>query len=171
MAVKKRVSGAWVDATVAYKRVSGAWVAWTAAKTRSAGAWVDKWITAALSDQNLTATALSPADATISYNINTSGTVTQGVNGGAPTTIQTWLAAGSSSDYCVRADIASGSVTSGTIGSWLQLSSGRAWTKSRTSNLVGTETVTLVLTLGLWNGGSPVTIDTASITLNATVES
>ena len=59
--------------------------------------------------------------------LNALGFVRKGVNG-AYTTLETWLLSGAASDYDVRATEVTGTVTSGTIGTWENLGTQRTWT-------------------------------------------
>jgi hypothetical protein len=68
------------------------------------------------------------------------------------------------SDYEVRASIVSGSLTSGTTGSWLALTSNRTWTVSR--DTVGTSTCVFTVEI---RKGSGSTLASATITLEAEV--
>lgn len=80
----------------------------------------------------------SPDDATTGYNVTGGGLVT-----GDGLSSYTWLLSGANSDFAINAELNTGTVTSGAIGSWDVLSSTRSWTKVRTSNLAGLEEVIL----------------------------
>jgi hypothetical protein len=77
-----------------------------------------------------------------------------------------WLLSGAAADYEIRATIVSGSVTSGTTGAWLALSSTRTWTRTRTT--LGTSTVTMTLEIRRVSDG--LVLDTATVALEATVD-
>ena len=77
--------------------------------------------------------AVSPGTATASVTVATSGLIT--FSGSSDPGDKTYLFYGSSSDYEVFATVTAGSVSSGTTGSWLALSSARTWTKSTTGTL------------------------------------
>ena len=82
---------------------------------------------------------------TLAINRNGSMTVsgTGGTEGGTePNTVVDWFkpeGAAVGDDYEVRITVNSGSFSTGTVGSWLALSSNRTWTN--TFNSIGTETI------------------------------
>lgn len=76
-----------------------------------------------------------------------------------------WLVSGTSSEFEVKATIVSGTVTSGTIGSWEVLSSDREWTRDR--NVIGS--VTVVLTIEIRRASDGAILDTATVTLIAEI--
>lgn len=70
----------------------------------------------------------SSINTTANYTIKSDGTVTK-TEGASTTTLETWLQAGASGDYEVRATVLSGDTPTGSaLGSWLVLSTTRAWT-------------------------------------------
>jgi hypothetical protein len=77
---------------------------------------------------------------------------------------RTWLIIGSNSDYTIRLDLSSGSVTGSATGSDLALTSSRSWTVSR--NTSGTNTAAGNLLLKR----SGTTVITRPIVLSATVD-
>ena len=101
-----------------------------------------------------------PADASASYSLTSAG-LEDVVPGGSGT----WLLSGSASDYEVRATVVSGSVTSGTLNTWLGLGTTRTWTRTRTT--VGSSAVTLQIEIRLAATGT--VIATAQTTLTAQV--
>lgn len=115
-----------------------------------------------LSSQLVEDTVLDPADASVTYEVNSDGTVT-------PPVTQNWWRAGVTpgigSGYEVRATLQSGTTPSGTLGSWLALSSSRAWTLTRTSQ--GTNTAELLVEIRATSG---TVLASAVITLQATVD-
>jgi hypothetical protein len=81
-------------------------------------------------------------------------------------TIDWLLGSTTGSNYECRATVTDGTLSSGTSGSWLGLGSNRTWTVSRSS--LGTKSCTFLLEIGL--AGQNVALDSAFITLSATVE-
>lgn len=79
----------------------------------------------------------------------------------------TWLLVGSAADYEVFASISSGSLTSGTTGSWLPLSTSREWSVQRSS--VGTKACTLQVQIREAAAPNAV-LATATVLLSATRE-
>ncbi len=106
----------------------------------------------------------SPTDATASYQLaNTRDVV---ISPGS--TSDDWAdAALTASDFECRATIVSGSVSTGTTGSWLGLGTSRTWTRTRTSNVEGDDVV--VLTIEIRDVATSTVQATATITLTASV--
>jgi hypothetical protein len=75
-----------------------------------------------------------------------------------------WLLSGAAGSYECRATVVSGTPTSGTTGSWLNLGTDREWTQARATN--GTSTT--VLTVEVRPTGGTTTLASATITLKAT---
>lgn len=70
---------------------------------------------------------VDPADASCNWVASSGGGVTgSGISG------YTWLVSGVNSDYEIQATLVSGSMSSGTFGSWLPLSTTRSWVLNRT---------------------------------------
>jgi hypothetical protein len=116
----------------------------------------------AISAQSVEDVVADPANATASYTLSTTGEVVDhdGV------TLETWLLSGVVADYQVRATLASGtSMSAGTVGSWLALSSSRTWSQTRTT--VGTRSGTL--TIEIRDVATSTIIDSASVTITAEV--
>jgi hypothetical protein len=116
----------------------------------------------------LTRTEISPTDSTASLTLQSDGDVETFDNFGT-SDIGDWIdpkgAAGGA--YECRMSTVSGTVT-GTTGSWLALSSSRAWSKTRTSDAVGTDTY--VGTLEIRRTADGVVLGTSTVTLNAAVD-
>lgn len=117
-------------------------------------------VTVDIFNTSATDTEDDPTDATATYRLNSSGQGTR--TGGAN---WTWLTAGNNSDVEVRATLNSGALTSGTTGTWQNLSSTRTWTVTRTT--VGTGTANL--TIQIRRVSDSVVIDSATVTITATV--
>lgn len=90
-----------------------------------------------LSNETISALSVSPADASASYRLNANGLV-QGIRNGSTATEGTWLLGGSAGAFEVRATTVSGSLDSGTTGSWLNMGSTHTWTRTRTADTSGT---------------------------------
>lgn len=113
-------------------------------------------------------TRTSPTDSIVKYQL-TSGGLEQYDDMAGYTTFNTWLLSGSASSYDVRATVVSGSVTSGTTGSWLNLGTTREWTRQNTLDIESSQQVVLTIELSLAGAATP--IDSATVTLTATVTS
>lgn len=74
-----------------------------------------------------------------------------------------WMLTGSVGDYEARATVTSGSLSSGTSGSWLALSTSQSWTRIRALNGVST----CIFTLEIRRTSDNTVLDTSEITLEA----
>lgn len=119
-----------------------------------------------LSDANIGHIVAAPATATAGYQLELDGDIAANGDGtgGSFVDVGDWIspkgAAGAA--YECRASIVSGTLSSGTTGSWLALSSTRTWTRTAASALN-----TCVFTLEIRLAASGVVLGTATITLTA----
>jgi hypothetical protein len=117
-----------------------------------------------------TQSEVTPTDATVSFTLESDGDIVVDDDFGSSLDIGDWIdpkgAAGGA--YECRMSTVSGTVSTGTVGSWLALSSSRGWSKTRTSDAAGTDTY--VGTLEIRRTADAVVLDSATVTLNATVE-
>lgn len=105
--------------------------------------------------------ASAPSSATAVFTLVSDGTTASNV-GAEPN----WLLGSTSGSlYECRATLGSGTLSTGTAGSWLPLSSNRGWGVSRAS--LGSKSCSFLLEIGL--AGANVALDSASITLTAEV--
>lgn len=111
----------------------------------------------------MSATRLA-ATSTAGYRLNTSG-IAEKLENAAYTTLETWLVMGSSGSYEARATLNSGSLTSGTTGSWLALSSSREWTV--TDSVFDLNPVEAEILVEIRNATTLAVIDSATVTLSA----
>lgn len=77
-----------------------------------------------------------------------------------------WKGSGSAADYEVRATIVSGTLTTGTVGSWVSLSTTRGWDRENSTSLASTT----VLTIEIRRASDSVVLTTATITLEVSNE-
>lgn len=96
-----------------------------------------------LTNQNVSEVNVgSPSSAT--YIANSNGSIQQSTIGGGTTTLEQWITpAVGMSGYEVRATLNSGSLTTGTTGSWLTLGSTQSWNCAQ--SVVGTKTANLTI--------------------------
>ena len=120
--------------------------------------------TIAISDATVEHSVASPTNALASYSLESDGDIVTHA-GDTGDWITPKAAAGAA--YEARVTIISGTLTSGTSGSWLALSTTRTWTRARTIDVAGTDTCEFTLEIRQAAGG--LVLDTATITLNATV--
>jgi hypothetical protein len=108
-----------------------------------------------IDDTNVSTLAVGSSQ-TASFTISSNGTYTSG----------TWNSSSTvGSGYEVKATVTSGSLTSGTTGSWLSLSSNRTWALTDSSQ--NGDAVQAIFTLSIRAAGSATVLDTATITLTA----
>lgn len=120
----------------------------------------------ALSDATVSDTVGDPANASATYTLDNNGTVTKTLTSGT-TVLGSWITPNGSAGaaFECRATIVSGSVSSGTTGSWLTLDTDRSW--SRTQGVLGTSTVVLTVEIRRVSTGD--VLATATITIEAEV--
>lgn len=100
------------------------------------------------------------ASVTVTYSVNSNGTLSGTGYAG------TWNSDSTAgSGYEVKATVTSGSLTTGTTGSWLALSSNRTWTVTDSTQDDGAEQATM--TLEIRAVGTTAVLDTATITFYA----
>ena len=116
-----------------------------------------------ITNQTLNATSFSGA-ASCAYRLNLLGTVQRG-NTGVFNTLETWLLFGSNSAYEARVTMLTGSLTAGTVGTWLNLAVSRDW--SITDGTSGDGSVTCSFTVEIRDAASLVVLDSATIQLTA----
>lgn len=101
-------------------------------------------------------TTITPSDASATLNFNRAGTVTSSRAGAGSTVSHDWHlnpTATVGDGFWVRATLAAGTTpTSGTIGSWTQLSATSTWNNTRT--ITGNKTSTLTIELATDSGGA-----------------
>lgn len=116
----------------------------------------------AITDQEVAASGAAPQSAT--YRLDNAGAA-RAIVGVSNVILENWItptsAAGAA--YEARATVVSGSLSSGTTGSWLSLGTTRDWNVSRGS--VGLSTC--ILTIEIRRASDSVVIDSATITLSA----
>jgi len=102
---------------------------------------------------------------TATYTLESDGDVVTATTDGGSVDAGDWIdpKAAAPSDYEVQATLNAGTLTSGTTGSWLALSSNRSWTLTRAT--VGTATQ-VDLTIEI-RRGSGATLASANVTLDA----
>jgi hypothetical protein len=158
--------GTWKSAT-GYVKDGGTWKQFIG-YVKDAGTWKIFTATAYLANLNVINSRVSPLNAAAGVQINTDG-VLYNLKATTYTSEYTWLTAGdSSSNYWVRWTNTSGTLSSGTAGSWLQLSSTREFSVEYTTDADGSKTCTGTLEIAADAAGATI-LATATITLNAVV--
>ncbi len=132
-------------------------------KRRLSGAWTVVWSRIAITDQTVSATK-PVGTSTAGYRLNTSG-IAEKLENLSYTTLETWLVLGAAASYEARATLNSGTLTSGTTGSWLALSSSREWTVD--DSVSDASPVEATITVEIRNAATLVVVDSAVIDLSA----
>lgn len=125
------------------------------------GAAPDALIT--ISNQSITDATGGSRSATAGYRLTSGGNAQSQINL-TFTTLEQWCTPTSqASNYEVLVTVTSGSLSTGTAGSWLALSSTQTWTRTAT---IGTAN-TCVFTVEIRRVGTSTVLDSATITLEA----
>lgn len=165
MTLKRMNSGSFTDITTLKRRVTGAWMNIDLIRRRVTGSWAVIFQSININDQAIYRAATTAT--TAGYRLNTSG-VAEKREGATYTTLETWLISGyTSSDYEARATLLSGdALSSGTLNSWLALSSSREWQQQAPGGGSGI-TYTSNLLIEIRNTTTGVVVDTAVVTLTS----
>lgn len=119
-------------------------------------------------NDTIAALSISPADATVTYTLNSNGLI-QGTRNGSTTTEDTWLLGGAAGDFYCVATLLSGSLDGGSgTGVALNLGTSRSWTRQRTVNTAGTNSA--VIQIDVYDVATGSLQDSGTITLEATVD-
>lgn len=114
-----------------------------------------------ISDESVTDEQISPSSSTAFFELQSDGDTLTSMGAGSD-----WLIGSTTgSNYECRATLVSGTLSSGTTGSWIALSSDRRWTVTRSS--LGIKPCTFTLEIGL--AGANIALATAEITITAQV--
>jgi hypothetical protein len=156
MAASRWDGSAWTPIGIARRWDGSAWVDITRGRRWDGSAWVDFLPRVAISNRTLSD---ANTDGFISYELLASG-VAQRVSGslGTLTFSGEWRVRGASADYEVRATLNSGSLNSGTTGTWLSLSTSRGWSRDFDGDAD--------LTIEIRDAASLAVLSTANVTLN-----
>lgn len=103
----------------------------------------------------------SPSSSTATYTLTTGG-LEQATGYGD----NTWVSGIATSEFDVFAQLNSGSLSTGTTGSWLNLGSSRSW--SCTQSVIGTKTADL--TISIRSASSLTVLASANVVITATVD-
>lgn len=165
MTLKRMNSGSFTDITTRKRRVTGSWMDIDLVRRRSTGTWTIVFQSINIADQAIY--RVSATATTAGYRVNTSG-ISEKREGATYTTLETWLTSGyTASNYEVRATLLSGdALTSGTVGSWLALSSSREWRQQVPGGSSGIVWSSNLL-IEIRNATTGVVVDTANVSLTS----
>lgn len=98
---------------------------------------------------NLIDSETTPTDASVAIRFNTNGNIeTYTTIAAVYATIGTWRSANDlTANYEILATLNSGSVTSGTTGSRVALTTSPAWVRTRTNNVAGSDTANITFAI------------------------
>lgn len=118
-----------------------------------------------ISDETVSALSFAPVDASAGYRLNSNGEV-ESLTNGSPVTLQQWCTPTSAAgDYEARVTVNSGSLSSGTTGTWLALSTSRTWSVVQS----GAGSSSCNFTVEIRRTGTTTVLDSATIDLVADV--
>jgi hypothetical protein len=172
MTIYSKVSGVWKTIDDPQVKVSGVWKDVQTAYVKVSGAWKEIYnrVVVSITNQTIVFGQISPNDAYARYQLDSDGKVYEytGTTAGTPTTfIENWVDPTSeASNYECFATLNSGSLQTGTTGSWLALTSDRMWGVAVTG--IGTQTANL--TIDIREVGTATNLASATISLEASVE-
>ena len=113
--------------------------------------------------------ALSIQAAEVAFYVNSDGTVQASTFGSGIVDSYDWITPTTgSTTYFVRATLNSGSLTTGTTGVWLALTSDHVWTVFKNEFTPGSQIANLTIAIASDSGGTNI-VASANITLEATV--
>lgn len=119
-----------------------------------------------ITDQSSYSSAPTPGSATNGYRLNSNGKVYTESPSGTFNYIEDWVTPnGAASNYEALVTVTSGTLSSGTSGSWVALSSTRDWTVTRST--LGLKSCTF--TVDIRKVGTTTVLDSATITIEAEV--
>lgn len=120
---------------------------------------------------DLTDSEPSPTDASVSIRFNTNGDIeTYTTIAAVYATIGTWKASGDvTANYEILATLNSGSVTSGTTGTRVALTTSPAWVRTRTNNADGTDIANITFAIYPVGALSPAASKTINLTSDVVV--
>ena len=119
--------------------------------------------TVSIADQFISVTRPSAAS-TAGYRLNSSG-IAESLSNLTYATLETWLLSGVASDYEVRATLSSGTLSSGTTGTWQNLGTSRSWTV--VDSAFDASVTEAVIVVEIRDATTLLVLDTATITLQA----
>jgi len=157
--VNRTVAAMWVG-------VSGVWRAVSRLDTGVSGVWRFGFSPVTFATgYSASATALSPSNANARIRFDADGHVYRVLNA-IETDVGTWLTAGDSANFDAFATLTSGTLTSGTVGSAVNLGLSPTWHVQKS----GFGTVNAVVDVSIRLAGTSTEVDSTTLTLSATVD-
>jgi hypothetical protein len=162
----KKTGGAFAAITAPKRRSGAAWVAIQNGYRRASGAWVQIYtaLSASILDNSVSFSAPSGTP-TVGYQLNTDGKVWEKAGASASLfadTGEVWMTSGALANFECRATLQSGTTpNSGTLNTWLPLTTARSWTQ-----ISGGAIVVTVLLIEIRNASTLAVLDSAVITMD-----
>jgi len=163
------IGGAWKNMANLSIGVGGVWKQVQKVSIGVGGVWKDVWQNLAVACADLSANRLtiSPANAQATITILNDGTWSSTTVGGGTNT-GTWLTAGTVAQVEVYLTGSGDALSSGTLDTWLSCSTTRSWTLTNSADGVSTKTWTGTMTFR--DATTLATLDTAAISIEASVD-
>lgn len=128
-------------------------------------------VTAAITNKTATAQSVAPSGVTATYTLANTGVASysfwNGSSNTTPAISGEWLTVGTGADFECFCTLNSGTLNSGTTGTWMALSTTRAWTCLFTSGSAGSNSASI--TVQLRRVSDSVVVSSATISLTATL--
>ncbi len=160
-------SGTWRDITAVSVNDAGTWRSIQEIYVNDSGTWRSVFVSDVISISDYIAyceTSVPGPSATATYRLESDGDIGATEANNTVNDVGDWITPQTNmANYECRADVTSGTLSSGTTGAWQSLSTTRTWTRINS----GSGTIDAVFTLQIRRASDAVVVDTASITLRA----
>jgi len=161
MPAYSKVAGVWQQMTALHTKVAGVWQPVQNGYVKVAGVWQEFFANAviAINDTSVDVFGFG-SQALAEYRVLSNGQVT-----GSYGFIENWITPTSAApgSYVVRATLISGDTPSGTLGTWLSLSSNQVWSVITSPFVPDEKSCQLLIEIGV----GTTAIDSATVTLYA----
>lgn len=132
--------------------------------------WGASALSVSIADHTVFDLVFEPANASATYELLNTG-VARKTEGAVTTNFPgEWLLAGTAANYEARATVLSGSFTSGTFGSYLNLGTTRTWGNAIALGPGGTGDAVGTMLVEIRPAGGGAVLDSATILINATID-
>ena len=158
-------AGTWRTITNVYVNDAGTWREIQEIWVNDAGTWRQVYVNDVISISNQNAfSSETGVTALAQYSLDSTGNVRMTETDNGLANVETWLNnPANRGNYDCRATMISGTLTSGTVGSWLNLASTRTWTLQRSTN----GSINASFTLEIRRASDGTVLDTATISMQA----
>lgn len=157
-AVARQIREIWVNDAGTARKIQEIWV-----NDSGVARLIYQGAVVSISDTTVSRVTTTPASATASYALESDGDILGTLSADIGDWITPTSAAGG--NYECRTTVLSGTLTSGTTGAWMALSTTRTWTLTQSG--IGTNTASVLIEIR--RTSDSVVLDSATITFNAEV--